>query len=544
MATPSTLSPVIDPTINPATDPATLSGARKDPNYIGATNFAALQKQYTPYQIEQSTTRNGNDIFWKAGSDIAKVPTAAPTTNFTAPVEKPPVPASVVGEATPVLTSTNPGNAEFDARNQAAASYLVGLTASIDNIQKQQELRLADQKAAQEKTVNSFKDKLASFMNGTDYQTSLASDRELFNVKQQISDLGMISTKIADASNALNQGLIFEEGRPTRMELLTGRSAELKKQGLAQIQALQSSAEIIKGNIDLARAYADDSISAIKMDNDKKIGALNTLLDLGNKSLISITDDEKATIKERMNNLSAEADKIAKQKDQLFSLAQDNPQAFSKGGVTFRDTVDQAMTKMLPFLSEQQKADLEKKRLENELLQSSINENNAQAKKALTGGSGGSGGGASGGLSSEIAGDVAALRAQGYGEDEVRQAIFKMYGDKFSKQTELATILDNTLQGAPKTKTPQEEQANRVLLKQQDLEAKGILELETTTGKYFDAPNASDIKGAESAGLISWNGTNWVKDGQDISDPSKIKFDSGARWYLPKSSEKAKVTIE
>lgn len=542
MATPSTLSPVIDPTINPATDPATLSGARKDPNYIGATNFAALQKQYTPYQIEQSTTRNGNDIFWKAGSDISKVPTAAPTTNFTAPVEKPPVPASVVGEATPVLTSTNPGNAEFDARNQAAASYLVGLTASIDNIQKQQELRLADQKAAQEKTVNSFKDKLASFMNGTDYQTSLASDRELFNVKQQISDLGMISTKIADASNALNQGLIFEEGRPTRMELLTGRSAELKKQGLAQIQALQSSAEIIKGNIDLARAYADDSISAIKMDNDKKIGALNTLLDLENKSLISISDDEKATIKERMNALSDEANNIAKNKDALFALAKDNPQAFSKGGVTFTDSLEAATAKMMPYLSEQQKADLDKKRLENELLQSSINENNAQAAKAGRSGTG-SGSGAGGGLQSEIAADVAALRAQNYNEADIRAAIVQQYGGQL-KTTELTSLLDNTLQGAAKAGTPQQAQADRVLAKQQDLEAKGILELETTTGKYSDAPNASAIKNAESAGLISWNGTNWVKDGKDVSDPSKIKFDSGARWYLPKSSEKAKVTIE
>lgn len=525
MATPSTQ------TFDPATDPATMSGARQDPNYIGSTNFANIQKRYTPYQIEQATERRGSDIFWKQGVDIASIPTVAPSASFQAPVEKPPLPASVAATPVPTVTSANPSNAEFDARNRAAASYLTGLQSSIDNIQAQQEARLAKQKTDQEGVVKGLKDKLTEFMGGTDYQDSLARDRDLFKVEKQIADLNMISGKIADASNALNQGLIFEEGRPTRMELLTGRSAELKKQGIAQIQALQSSAEIIKGNIELARAYANDSIDAIKMDNDKKIGALNTLLDLENKSLISISDDEKATIKERMNNLAAEADRIAKQKDELFALAQDNPQAFSKGGVTFRDSMDAAIAKMLPFLSEQQKADLEKKRLENELLQSSINENNAQAKKALTGGSGG-GGGASGGLSSEIAGDIAALRAQGYGEDEVRQAIFKMYGDKFSKPTDLATILDNTLQGAAKAQTPQQEQADRVLKTRQDLEAKGIMELDAASGKYYDAPNASAIKDAESDGAIRWNGTNWVdtKWGKDITDPSRIQYKKG-RWF-------------
>lgn len=516
---------------DPAVDPATLSGARNDPNYIGSTNFANLQREYTPYQIEQATERRGNDIFWKSGVDIKSIPTAAPSASLQAPTQAPPIPSNVLSAQVPTVTSPNPASAEFDARNKAAATYLQGMQLSIDNIQQQREARLAKQKEDQQGVVKGLKDKLSEFMGGTDYQTSLAKDRELFQVEQQIRDLGEIRAKIADAQGALNQGLIFEEGRPTRMELLTGRSAELKKQGLAHIQALQSTAEIIKGNIDLARAYANDSIDAIKMDNDKRIGALNTLLDLESKRLITLEDDEKATVKERMNALKAEADRIAADKDKVFDLATQNPQAFSKGNVTFRDTLDQAIAKMLPFLSEQQKADLEKKRLENELIQSQITENKAQAKKALSGG-GGSGGGASGGLSSEIAGDVAALRAQGYGEDEVRQAIFKMYGDKFSKQTELATILDNTLQGTVKALTPQQEQAERVLRMQQDLETKGIMELDTETGKYVNANNASAIKDAESNGAIRWNGTNWVdtKWGKDITDPSRIEYKKG-RWF-------------
>lgn len=512
---------------DPATDPATLSGARNDPNYIGPTNFSNLQKQYTPYQIEQATERKGADIFWKQGVNIADIPTIAPPANLQPPVEKPPIPSDVMGSAIPTLTAPTSGSAEFDARNRAAATYLQGMQATIDDIQKQQEARLAQQKQEQQGVVKGLKDKLAELMNGTDYQDSLKKDRELFQVEQQIRDLGEIRTRIADAQNALTQGLIFEEGRATRMELLVGRSAELKKQGLAHIQALQSTAEIIKGNIDLARAYADDSIGAIRMDNEKRIGALNTLLSLEQSELISITEDEKQTIKERMNRLKEEADRISSEKDKVFALATENPQAFSKGGVTFMDTLDQAITKMLPHLSEEQKLALERKRLENELIISQISENRAQTTKALSGGSGGGAtGGASGGVTSEIAAFIAHLRAKGLDEQSIREEVYQNFGDQFKKLSDLGGVVDNVLQGAIKPQTPQQAQADRVLAMQQDAETKGLLELDTTNGKYKATPNASEIREAQSAGKISWNGTNWVdtKTNTQILDPSRIQY--------------------
>lgn len=388
--------PPTPPVTSAPIDPATMSGVRDNPLYIGATNFSTLQKQYTPYQIEQATTRDASgNIFWKQGMDIKNVPTSAPSATLAPPATKPPMPTSVAAVPAPTLTAPPATSAEFQARNTAAQTYLTGLDASIDNIRKEQEMRLAAQKVEQEKTVDTLKGKLSEMMNGTQYQDSLKRDRELFQVEQQVRDLGEIRSKIADAQNALTQGLIFEEGRPTRMELLTGRSAELKKQGLAHVQALQSTAEIIKGNIDLARAYANDSIDALRRDNEQKIGALNTLLDLENKKLTTLSEDEKATVKERMNALKEESDRITEEKDKVFDFATKYPQAFSKGGVTFRDTLEQAIQKMLPHLSEYEKIELQKKQLELAEIQSRIDENKAQAKKASS-----SGGGSSGALAS------------------------------------------------------------------------------------------------------------------------------------------------
>lgn len=382
-------APTTPPVTSAPYDPATASGARKDPNYIGEMNWKNLQTKYTPYQLEQATERRGADIFWKQGVDIAKVPTAAPSPTLQPPAQKPPMPTSAASVPPPTLTSNPADTQEFQARNVAAQTYLTGMDKTIDDIQKQQEARLTAQKTAQEQEVKGLKDKVRELMSGTAYQDTLKRDRELFQVEQQIRDLGEVRTKIADAQNALTQGLIFEEGRPTRMELLTGRGAELKKQGLAHIQSLQATAEIIKGNIDLAKAYADDSIDALRRDNEQKIGALNTLLDLETKKLTQLTDDERATVKERMNALKEESDRLQKSKDQVFDLSTKFPQAFMKGNVTFRDTAEQAIQKMLPHLSEYEKIELQKKQLELSEIQSRIDENKAQAKKASSGGSGG-----------------------------------------------------------------------------------------------------------------------------------------------------------
>lgn len=53
-------------------------GGSTNPLYIGTTNWAKLQKVYTPYQLQQATTRTPSGIYWKEGVNISDLPSVDP----------------------------------------------------------------------------------------------------------------------------------------------------------------------------------------------------------------------------------------------------------------------------------------------------------------------------------------------------------------------------------------------------------------------------------------------------------------------------------
>ena len=491
----------------PPNDPASKSGARANELYIGPTNFSNLQKQYTPYQLEQATVRDASgNISWKQGVDISKVPTAPPTTPFTPPATPPPATTdNVSGTATataPTVTKdTSPMDAFALAQSEAAKTYLTGIKSAMDGLlAKQQEMETAAKKAAEEK-VNTLKGRLTSILDTTASQDALKADRELFKVKQSIETLGVINQKIADASAALDQGILYEQNQPVRMALLTGRSAALQRQGIASIGALKMSAEVVKNNLDLARVYADDTIAAIKQDNAERRSALNTLLDLENANLVKLSADEKATITQRQKLLDDESNAIEKRKDDLFDLASKYPHAFAQGGATFMDTREQALAKMLPTMSteEKQKYDLEIQQKQLDLLKTK-----ADIAKAGRTGTGGGGGGTGGALVEKIANDVELLKGaidpatgKPYTPDKIRTELLKEYGGQM-KLTELNSVVDQTLQG--------QKSSTDVAAVRDEWVKQGLLHIDPTSSSgYAPTTNAQQIREAISAGLVEFD---------------------------------------
>ena len=57
-------------------------GGQPNANYIGATNWANLQKTYTPYQLQQATTRTANGIYWNPNVNIGSIPRVDPATQI------------------------------------------------------------------------------------------------------------------------------------------------------------------------------------------------------------------------------------------------------------------------------------------------------------------------------------------------------------------------------------------------------------------------------------------------------------------------------
>ena len=55
---------------------------KANPLYIGATNWANIQKAYTPYQIQQSTVRTKDGIYWNPNVNIAEIQRVDPSTQI------------------------------------------------------------------------------------------------------------------------------------------------------------------------------------------------------------------------------------------------------------------------------------------------------------------------------------------------------------------------------------------------------------------------------------------------------------------------------
>lgn len=58
------------------------TSGKANPLYIGATNWANIQKAYTPYQIQQSTVRTKDGIYWNPNVNIAEIQRVDPSTQI------------------------------------------------------------------------------------------------------------------------------------------------------------------------------------------------------------------------------------------------------------------------------------------------------------------------------------------------------------------------------------------------------------------------------------------------------------------------------
>ena len=186
----------------------------------------------------------------------------------------------------------------------------------------------------------------------TDAQDALKDIYRKFEVDKTIRQLKEVQQKTVAAQEALNMGLIFEGDRPVRMSLLSGRSASLQKQGLAVIGALQGTAQVLQGNIDLARSYAATTIDAINADNTRAMNAYNTLLTLYDNDLIEFNTEERNIVTNRLQALKDQNTILEQNKKDVADLMVEFPTAFLSGGVSLLDTKEQALQKMLPKMSE------------------------------------------------------------------------------------------------------------------------------------------------------------------------------------------------
>lgn len=287
-----------------------------------------------------------------------------------------PEPATYVG-----ATGSNNLNAKVTA---VANTVLKGTQTVLDSLYKEQEKMIAAEKAAAEAKVKQGTDALEKIVTSSQYADTQQAINDRLNVEANIKKYQEIQTKIVGAQEALNMGLIYEGDRPARTQLILGRQASLQKQGLASIGALQAVGEVIKGNIDLATAYATSTLNAMKEDDNRQYTTLTTLLNLNKQNLVNLTDEEKDIVNKRIENIGNQIKETENNKNDVLDLLTKYPDAFLSGGVTLLDSRETALQKMLPKLAakERQQFDLEMA-AKRKSLAGSTTKNDEQKDKSL-----------------------------------------------------------------------------------------------------------------------------------------------------------------
>lgn len=292
--------------------------------------------------------------------------------------------------ATLLMSSPEYLNANASDRLAMAAKSTIGSNQQlIDSLLQQRQQAVSDQIPGAQKNVDDLKGRYEKMLDETIYSDKLKEVYDKFQLDTKIQQLTEIQNKLVSAQSALDQGMIYEGDRPIRLELISGRQATLKAQGMATIGALQATAQVIQGNINMAYSYADATINTLKMDTERSMKALDTLMGLANENLVSLKKDEKDLIEQRMKNLEKGIDQVQQNKEKITDLLVKYPNAALKGSVNYLDTPEEAVLKMLPTLSQEDqiKLALEQVKLE----QAKLTLAQSKAKGAGGGGSGGKG---------------------------------------------------------------------------------------------------------------------------------------------------------
>lgn len=353
------------------TDVLASHAANSNPGANPLTGNSPLAGNQTPYNPQT------------AGASYIAPPTTVPTPNQTpmtqnsspAPIASPYIPvanptktqgpittaqltsASQLPETSTVITSTQTATGPSVAQTASAVAQSTNdsLTKEVETLRKQMEDITKKEEADAKALVTADRTKVNDLVGKTTSQDAYQAQLTKYDIQNKMNLYTEIQNKIVAAQEALNMGIIYEGDRYARMDLILGRQASLQKQGLAAIGALQGTAAVIKGSIDLGVSLANAAMDALAADDTRSINALNTLLTLDNNKLVTLDATEKTQATDRLAALTKQMEESKTNRNDILGYMTSYPEAFLKGGVTLLDTRESALMKMLPIMSANEK---------------------------------------------------------------------------------------------------------------------------------------------------------------------------------------------
>ncbi len=208
--------------------------------HIGATNWEQLQKQYTPHQLEQSTQRIGQDIFWNPSvniTDIPKTPTQLGIDEMAEDSPNIPMPDNV---PTP------------DSLVEGLAPTVDGIKSVIESMQAP----LASQDKKDE-TLKEIEDTYSEFDRIPEVHQEKLDE---LGTPETIKQLQELMPQMATLKAEYDRMAVAQEGRVASASSIYGRQAMLQRQSAVELAGLSAMAQALQGNINMAYDIAQRAV--------------------------------------------------------------------------------------------------------------------------------------------------------------------------------------------------------------------------------------------------------------------------------------------
>jgi hypothetical protein len=331
-----------------------------DPLYIGATNWANLQQQYTPYQLSQATTRQWNtntgqyDIYWNPAVNISSIPREMQ------------VPTNTGNINTNNLTNqTISGGTSFD-NNTIANMFGSGQTSAYNAammLQQNRENALQQQMQSQQQQYDQANMNLDQWLGRDVYQELLAErNRQGYDEKLQL--LNNYNSQLRDLT------LDYQMGRQTirresRLESMTkGRNANIYEQYANEATLINNNIAGVQGQLDRIEKNTDKFFEFYSQQRQDMIDNYTSLRNMANQNIIDLSKEEREDIDRRIDIMNTEVQRQDEQRNakmEILMQAYQNGVDPTKYGVSLTDDFETLMNKLGPAVAQQYQNELAKK---------------------------------------------------------------------------------------------------------------------------------------------------------------------------------------
>ena len=260
-----------------------------------------------------------------------------------------------------------PSASEFVTTSEGGTTFDKGaflnnyLGASVNQLQnalmattKQLEKTSRKAKEAEQARLDTLTGELKDVSGGFEEKArSLIEEMELKDKQEKYTG---ILEEMAKVKEAINLGVLTEGQRIAGLSILGRRQNAIQEQGAARLGALQAIAQIYQGDYEMAKNMADTVMSAFTADKTAQINALNTLIDLSDKKIVSLDSDEKDAIKTEMAMLEDRVKELNDNKDKILGLITKYPVSAQLAKISLTDDPAVALQKMSPYIAAETEA--------------------------------------------------------------------------------------------------------------------------------------------------------------------------------------------